>query len=54
MLKHFSFLLVVFMSISGVLLVQVQTRPCIAGTLSDVLGSSCSVGPLFLTFKTIS
>lgn len=51
MLKHFRFLLVVFMSISGILLVQVRTRPCSAGTLSDVLGSCCSIGPLILDFQ---
>lgn len=51
MLKQFRFALVVFVSISGVLPVQAQTRPCIAGTLADVLGTSCSVGPLTLNFQ---
>lgn len=28
-----------------------QTKPCSAGTLADVLGTSCSVGPLILNFQ---
>lgn len=51
MLKQFRFALVVFVNISGVLLMQAQTRPCGAGTLADVLGTSCSVGPLILNFQ---
>ena len=50
MLKQFKFSLVVLMSISAVL-TQAQTRACNASTLADVLGTSCSVGPLTLNFQ---
>ena len=51
MCKRFRYALVGIMFFCGVLNLSAQNPPCPAGTLANVLGTSCSVGSLTLNFQ---
>lgn len=51
MCKRLQCALIGFMFFFGVLNLSAQNPPCPAGTLANVLGTSCSVGPLTLNFQ---
>lgn len=50
MCKRFQYALILIV-FCGVLNMSAQNPPCPAGTLANVLGTSCSVGPLTLNFQ---
>lgn len=51
MCKSLRYLLVASMVFCGTACVSAQAPPCTAGTLANVLGTSCSVGALTLNFQ---
>jgi len=52
MSKNLSRLSLVLMVMGSMIPALAQTQPCQAGSLANVLGTSCTVGPLTLNFQT--
>lgn len=51
MFKSLRYVLFAFLVFCGALRAPAQTAPCTAGSLANVLGTSCSVGPLTLNLQ---